>query len=59
MYEVCIECKKEMMDGIKSSLERHDFDGGYYFVRCFYLTVRSTRIITDYVGLICICSLSD
>jgi hypothetical protein len=32
---------------------------GYYFVRCFYMTVtvRSTTIITDYVGMLGVLSL--
>jgi hypothetical protein len=59
VYEVCIECTKEMMDRINKSLERNAFDGGYYLDRCFYVTVRFTRIIVDYGGMICICSLSD
>jgi len=47
------------MHTITSSLERNDIDGGYYLVRYFYVTVRSTTFITDYVGTIVICSLSD
>jgi len=35
-------------------LETNYIHEGYYFVRCFYVTVtvRSTTIITDYVGMI-------
>jgi len=35
-------------------LETNYIQEGYYFVRCFYVTVtvRSTTIITAYVGMI-------
>ena len=49
---------KDMIDMIIICLETNYIDGGYYFVRCFYVTVivKSATNITDYVGMISVLS---
>jgi hypothetical protein len=44
---------KDMMSMITISLETNYIHEGYYYVRCFYVTVtvRSITIITNYVGM--------
>ena len=56
-FEIYLIRINNMMGMIKIWLETNYIHEGYYFVRCFYMAVRSTTIITDYVGMIGVLSL--
>ena len=54
LFELYLIRIKDMMGMIKILLETNYIHEGYYSVPCFYVTVtvRSTTIISDYVGMI-------